>query len=290
MNRVKKALPFLVVLSCMCGAAGQDMYDIDLYHENAAGTLWSYGSIAGSTTGGSILFRYTGNEYTYSLLSGGQYPLLFLYSGDSYASVSATASSTAAIDLGGASMAADPYISFTTSGADGKITWDRTTPEFDFIGSINTNNDATVGDVLTVNGTAYLKGSATYIGDTDATDPDLVFQATGTDGSITYNATTDDFEVVGTWDVGIYGLKTSSGDVGSLSGNIYTASGDIMATLGSIHTGGTPGSAMNIRTGGNYESSDGSTGLNGSIVVKGSDGNDCTITVKDGLITAENCP
>jgi len=39
-----------------------------------------------------------------------------------------------------------------------------------------------------------------------------------------------------------------------------------------------------------YYSGDYSQGLTTDIVVKGSDGNDCTLTYKDGLLTAETCP
>ncbi|MCK5122647.1 MAG: hypothetical protein KAQ87_00645 [Candidatus Pacebacteria bacterium] len=40
----------------------------------------------------------------------------------------------------------------------------------------------------------------------------------------------------------------------------------------------------------NYQSGDGSQGLTNNITVKGSDGNDCVLTFKDGLLTAETCP
>jgi hypothetical protein len=39
-----------------------------------------------------------------------------------------------------------------------------------------------------------------------------------------------------------------------------------------------------------YFAGDGSQGLTVDVVVKGSDGNNCTLTYKDGLLTAETCP
>jgi len=39
-----------------------------------------------------------------------------------------------------------------------------------------------------------------------------------------------------------------------------------------------------------YYSGDGSQGLTNTVTVKGSDGNNCVLTFKDGLLTAETCP
>lgn len=39
-----------------------------------------------------------------------------------------------------------------------------------------------------------------------------------------------------------------------------------------------------------YRSGDGSRGLTRNVTVKGSDGNNCILTFKDGLLTAETCP
>lgn len=58
---------------------------------------------------------------------------------------------------------------------------------------------------------------------------------------------------------------------------------------------GTTGPNYKLEVNGTFQaddiySGDGSQGLTQDIVVKGSDGNDCTLTFKDGLLTAETCP
>lgn len=67
-----------------------------------------------------------------------------------------------------------------------------------------------------------------------------------------------------------------------------------VGTSGNVGIGtSTPGKKLDVNgaiKGVDYYSGDGSQGLTRGVVVKGSDGNNCTLTFKDGLLTAETCP
>jgi hypothetical protein len=66
-----------------------------------------------------------------------------------------------------------------------------------------------------------------------------------------------------------------------------TGAGD---TLGNLYHNGTDFVFSDDVKAAGYKSSDGSAGMTSAITVKGSDGNNCTLTVKNGLITATTCP
>lgn len=66
-----------------------------------------------------------------------------------------------------------------------------------------------------------------------------------------------------------------------------TGAGD---TLGNLYHDGTDFVFSDTIKPTGYKSSDGTAGLGSAVTVKGSDGNDCVMTFKDGLMTSETCP
>ncbi|MFC1780076.1 hypothetical protein ACFLY9_00055 [Patescibacteria group bacterium] len=232
----------------------------------------SLGSGYGAIIGG---YGNTSNNETYTIIAGGNNNTIYdarwgailggygnvagqngVFTQGSVAvgGISNTASGESAVTIGGWSNVAAGQLSFA-AGRRAKANADGVFALADF-----TNADFTVGTAnvfgARFSGGYWLTGGDVGIG---TSGPDFKLDVSG------------GLRIEGT--NALYFGGTGAGDT---SGNLYHDGTDFVFSDTIKPTG--------------YVSSDGSAGLTIDVIVKGSDGNDCTLNFKNGILTGENCP